>query len=419
MNANVDQGILKRNSFHQTLLELRYDSSHGLRPDIFSQACVEQFHSRPKQTYGYLFAQVFEPYVLKEVSQIEGVEYEEVESLAYGGGEPLTIIKDLLANRSELSPVEAINLAAALISISRFSLSKAVLDGIAGRCSADRDRFEATMLHFVIANRLADKAGMSKRLAELRQLIQRGNLPPDRAIGAASQAIVWHMKSNVLSDESYQWFLNLGQNLSRPSAGVESGSLSSWYRAVAMVPAAKGDKESTREFMLAARKAAEIAIVTRPRAYETHFIKTYHESSLKEHMYVTRDRNSAIREGEALVALDPVWAPSYGELAEVYRFFGENRQAAELFERAGRLGPPYVGHHLFSAAQSYEADGASNEALVLYQELLAFAPKNASVVVAGFKLAQLLGDDVIVLFGDALEKMRPQLSKDHLAYLGG
>ena len=155
----------------------------------------------------------------------------------------------------------------------------------------------------------------------------------------------------------------------------------------------------------------------RPSAYETHFLKTYHESSIKEQMYVTRDHAAAVAEGEALIALDPAWSISHGEVAEAHRHFGAADAAAAFFETVARCGPPYVGHHLFSAAQCHEAIGGHDTALALYAELLTVAPDNPSVIVSGAKLAARTGDDCYAVFSRTLDRVRPTLSPHHLRQL--
>ncbi len=128
-----------------------------------------------------------------------------------------------------------------------------------------------------------------------------------------------------------------------------------------MIPAGRGQALQTRHYMQRAREAAEEVISRRPRRHEMNFIKTYHESAIKEHLYVTGDFEKAKEAGNALIALDAGWAPSYAELAEVYQKSGDQQRAAELYEQAlATLGPPYVGHHLLNAAPTARRSATMN-----------------------------------------------------------
>ena len=270
----------KASCFHQTMRELHFEETPQMPADLFSLACVEQFEMKPTTSYGYLFAQVFEPYVLTEIAELEGTAPELLEALEVGSTPELDTLRQRIAERQSLSPVEAVNTAAALISISRFALAELLLNAAEQARTDHRDKFEIAMLWFVIHNRHAEYDHMAADLLTMRRLIETGPLHRERKLDAASQAIVWHLKVKVLSATDFEWFLNLGRQIAETGL-VDDGALSSWYRAVAMVPAAKGDKDTTREVMMAARKTADNAMKSRLNAYETHFLKTYHESSIK------------------------------------------------------------------------------------------------------------------------------------------
>ncbi len=404
------------NSFHQTMRNLHFRNAKSFTPDLFSMACVEQFINRQMDSYGYLFAQVFESYVLAEIAELENVEITQLTNLEIGDSSAIQILRSAVANHDVISPMEAVNFAAALISISRFDLADLLLQSASRKPTMNRDQFEISMLHFVIENRRGNNDKMRHFLLEMRKQIEVGNLPLERQIDAASLAVVWHMKLGILKDTDFKWFSSLGTTLATTNK-IESGALSSWYRAVAMIPAAKGDKVATRETMLAARRAADITMKIRPRAYEAHFLKTYHESSIKEHMFVTGDYQAAIREGESLLSLDPVWSISFGEVAEVHRHFGDFSTAATYFEEGACCGPPYVGHHIYSAATCHEAAGELNRALELYVRLLGMSPNNKAVIISGAKLARKIRHESFELFSRALDQIRPYLDNRHLMHL--
>lgn len=292
------------NAFQRTIVHFDHG---GVDADLFSRACVEQYDDSALESFGYLFAQVFEPHVLHEVAALEGQPIEALERLEYGASERMERLRAQLRGGAA-SIIALVNTAAALISLSRFGLAAEVLASIRRSDCDDRALFEVAMLEFVISNRLANAEGMRAAFAHMRRAIERSKLPAERLLDASGQAVVWRLKTKAIDEREFQWFLDLGKQVIAQERGSESGARSSWYRAVAMIPAAKGDKAATRELMLRARRTAEETLVSRPRAYETHFLKTYHESALKEHMYLTGDKDAALAEADALIALDPYWS---------------------------------------------------------------------------------------------------------------
>lgn len=375
------------NAFHRTMVE--FDCPQEDR-DLFSAACLEEFDNRPGDSYGYMFAQVFEPHVLHEVERLEGCNVGGLETLSYGASDRLDQIRAALC-RPGGRAVERINLAAALISVSRFTLAARILADIDLADCTPRDRFEAAMLDFVVANRLSDKAGVHAAFAAMRAAGNTGTLPADRLLDAAAQAVVWRRKGEQVDEGSYSWFLAVGRELAEDGGSANPGARSSWYRAVAMIPAARGEAEQTRSLMLKARQAAEEALTARPGAYSMHFVKTYYESTIKEQLYVARDIDAALEAAAALIEIDPLWSPSYGEKAEVHFAARHFETAANCWEAAGRCGPPYVGHHYFAAAQAWEAAGAPERALEICIGLAELDPDVESVRQRGRALANQLG----------------------------
>lgn len=392
------------NSFQETLLGLEFTQGDDRRPDLFSQACVEQYRAADFHRHGYLFAQVFEPNVLVEVAMLAGVAYEEVADLTHRPTPTMARLAELAAGAVDLSAIELINVAAALISVSRFDAATRLLDLAMERSGRTLETFEAWMLRFVVANRCDDGDGTRQAFEHMRAAIETGAIPPDRVVDASAQAVVWYMKRKALNEADYQWYLATGQALVDTGAGVDPGSISAWYRAVAMVPAAQGDADRTRQYMLRAREAAAETIALRPRAYERHFEKTYLESSLKEHMYVTRDFDRAEEAGLALIALDPVWSPSYAELGDAYLFFGKPKQAAARYRQAVEQGPPYYGYHLQQAAGAASKAGLKEQALDHYLALSDLVPDNPSVLTAGLDLARSVSHPARTHFERLLER---------------
>jgi tetratricopeptide (TPR) repeat protein len=401
----LDRSTLGRNTFQETLLGLEYTTRPDHPADLFSQACVEQYRELDLTRFGYLFAQVFEPDVLKEVALLEGVPYASLADLSHRPTTATTRLAELVRDAADLSAVALVNVAAALISISRFDLAIRVLDQAGERTRDVRERFEVAMLEFVVANRSADGVGSLLAFQRMRAAIESGTLPPERALDACTQAVVWYLKRREPPEEDFRWYLATGTALADAGDRLDPAAISSWYRGLAMVPAAEGDAEVTRRYMGYARDTADTAFARRPRAYEMHFMKTYHESSLKEHMYVTKNLDRAEESGRALIALDPAWSPSYGELAEAYVKFGRLAQAAHWYDKAVEMGPPYLGYHLFHAARAHEKAGNDEQALGHYRTLSELAPSSEPVLVAGMAVAARLSHHSLDHFESAIARL--------------
>lgn len=379
-----------KSAFPQTMLGLSF--SAVTTADLFSQACVEQFENIDDSRQDYVFTQVFEPDVLREVSALAHLDYDDVSSLRY---RPSAAIEQLAAKvdrRTELSVAELVTLSAALISVSRFDVAQIVLETAGKRDRGSRESFEIAMLEFVISNRAAEGTGATGAFLRMKDAISAGGVPDDRVLDACSQAVVWYLKRREIPEECFTWYLTVGKAL-EGNPGLDPAAVSSWYRAVAMWPAASGDKEATRAYMTRARESAQTTLSERPRAYEKHLLKTYHESSIKEHMYVTRSFDDAKASAEALIELDPVWSPSYGERAEMYAAFGAYEQAAASFDQAVELGPPYLGYHLIQSAKAHERCENTNRAVQRYQELTHFIGDDEMVLRAGLAVAQSISHE--------------------------
>ena len=405
-----------KNCFQSLMIKGSVSGILEQQQDLFSKTCLEQFDSRPIGQYGYCLGQVFEPYVLDEVSQLSNTRLSTSEKLKPNTSELFAELCALVENSVSGPIPDIINTASALVSLSRFQLAETMLHRIPRDRMSVRDSFELAMLEFIIANRLDDRSRMAQCYDSMQQCLVTEQIPPHRALSAASSAVVWHTKVQFLSEASYRWFEALGQKLSRDPDKVDAGALSSWYRGIAMVPAAKGDRSGTRDYMLAAYAHAEQAIDLRPTYYELNLKKTYFESTLKEHMYVTRDYDAARYVAASLLELDPIWSASHGEVAECHAAFANFEAAATSFETAARLGPPYFAHHLFAAGQMWERADNEDRAMEIYDFLHDFQPANSSVIVAGARLAKKTSDASVRPFIAALEGLG-SLSSEQRAYL--
>lgn len=377
----------RRNTFHETLLALEYESGPNRLADLFSRACVETYSQVNWRQFGYVFTQIFEPGVLREVALLEGVSYQSLVDLSHQPSATITHLADLADHASDLSLVELVNLISAFVSISRFNIAAHLLAGASDKVTTSREKFEVAWLEFLISNRLDHGKDSPAAFAKMREATETGGIPPGRILNACTQAVVWYIKRREVQEDVVKWWVGVGNSLVKTANHLDLGTMSSWYRGLAMLPAAKGKAPETRKFMELARSAAEQMITQHTGAYEFNTLKTYYESTMKEHMYVTRNVEAAEVAGFALIALDPVWAPSYGELAEVYDRFGQTTRAAELYEQAADIGPPYLGHHLLHAARCRVRSGNDEKALDHYLTLAEIAPHGEQALKEGLETA--------------------------------
>ncbi|MDF6066229.1 hypothetical protein H8R03_30385 [Streptomyces sp. JH010] len=398
---------IARSAFQEVLLGLEYGEEREHTADIFSRACVESFRESEGMCFGYRFTQVFEATVLHEVAVLEQVPPEQVARLDHRPTATMRQLGDALDHRADLTLVQRVNLASALLSIARPALAETVLTEVRPLAASHRERFEIAWLTFVLSNRQDDTRGSSQAFAVMRDAITAGEVPPGRALDACAQGVVWYLKRREITHDDFVWSVHAGNALARraQTQGEDPSTVSSWYRGLAMLPAAKGMAEKTRSYMESARAAAEETIRRRPRAYELNLMKTYHESSLKEHMYVTGDMDAAVESGRELIALDPQWSISYGELAEAYVRFGQPREAAELYDAAASMGAPYVGHHLLKAAVSWDKAGEPASALARYENLATLVPGNVEVLTRALECAHRLSHPSVRSFEAALEHL--------------
>jgi tetratricopeptide (TPR) repeat protein len=360
-------------AFEETMLALAYAPGRT-DVDLFSSACVQVYEQHDSSTYDYPLAQVFEQTVLDEVVALSGRSVHAVSTLEDAPSERVGELRERMGAAADLSSVEAANLAAALISISRFGPARQVLDAALERRPDALGRFELAMLQFVVANRCTDGSGSARWFSQMRAAIEQGPIPDGRVLDACTQAVVWYLKRQELPPEDFKWFARMGNDIAtNRQSQVPDAALSSWFRGVAMVPAKLRHVANTRAAMENAKLTADRVLSRSGSDYDRHLLKTYYESSVKEHLYVNRDEAKAEEFARLLIELDEVWSVSWGELAEMLVSFGRHREAVAAFDTAARLGPPYVRYHLKSAAGLYEDLGESEEAARRYYALSLFA----------------------------------------------
>ena len=386
------------------MVGLAYDVAN-YPADIFSRACIESFEECLWSQFGYSFTQIFEPAVLYEVALLEGVPLNTLTRLEYRETAATAKLGGMLDDIAVLTVVELVNVASALVSISRFDLTRDVIAAISARRTTPREDFEVGWLEFLVSNRCDGGAGSPAAFERMRAAVVARAVPASRVLDACTQAVVWYIKRQELSTAEYEWWRSLGTSLSESSTRVESGALSSWYRGLAMVPAANKDAAATRRYMEKARAEAQVSAGGERQAAKLNAIKTYYESAVKEYLYVRHDAGAAEAAGQALIDLDPVWSVSYGELAEVYLKSARVERAAELYEQAAAVGPPYVAHHLLQAAVCRERCGDLPGALAHFEKLAEFDPRSRRVMSGGLALARRLARPSAAVFERGLARI--------------
>lgn len=393
---------IPRNCFHRTLVGLCYSDKPTCEPDLFSRACVESYETSNSLEFGYQFTQIFEPSVLHEVALLECVPAEAVETLEYRPSAAMEILRQRLDGRGDLSVVERINLASTLISVSRFDAAEHARPEVA---TTVWERFELAWIDFLISNRRDDGAASRDAFSKMMAAVDDGSITSGRIVDVCTQGIVWYLKRHEIDEAQFRWCIETGGDLVRKESGLGNGTLSSWYRGLAMVPAAQRDAEKTRQYMSYAHDHATQASSDADSNCSLNALKTYYESCIKEFMYVRPDLELAEQAGLALIALDDLWSPSYAELAEAYGRFGKTEKSAAYFEKAVEAGPPYVGHHLVGAARARAKLDDTEAALCLYLTLNELAPApNPAICSEALDLATRCGHAMRDYFLDAFNR---------------
>ncbi len=349
----------------------------GQPMDIFSESLSRAIAEHDRCRFGFPFTQVFEPALLYEIALLEGAELRALTTFEHRPTATTRLLRDAIAEAAELSVPELVNVASILVCASRFTPASGLVNTAMARSISTREHFELAWLRFVISNRVDDGAGSTEAFERMRRAIEGTGVPRARALDACTQAVVWYVKRREISLPLFRWFIQHGAALAAEGSDELTGcGLSAWYRGVAMVPAATGRAASTRRYMAKALAAAELVERVLPGADSRNALKTYYESTMKEHLHVTGDLDAACDAGLALLDLDPLWSLSVGELAEVHERRSEAERAAELYEHAVGLGPPSVGHHLRRAARCRAAAGRHDLAQDHYRALLALDPRD-------------------------------------------
>ncbi|GAA0955068.1 hypothetical protein GCM10009554_61950 [Kribbella koreensis] len=371
-----------------------FDDDDGRPLDLYSGGVSEAFGLREETFPSFPISQVFEPAVRREAAIAAGLDDHDLATLRTGRTVREAGLRQQLEQMPESGGPERLYFTSMMVALSRFEIASTLIDESLDRSLPAPLAFEFALLGYIVGNRVGAKKD-ADWFALLRGHLSGGEIAPARALDACAQAIVCQMKTGALDRDDYRWFVEYGTRCAiEHKAEVDQGGLSSWYRGVAMIPAKGKDVGRTRELMERARGHAVAALSTnRSRYYDRHLLKTYLESTAKECLYVNRDRDKAVEAAQALVDLDPVWGPSWGEFGEIYESFGEYRNASEAYLQACRCGPPWLQHYAWRLVRVLERLDEPERCLEILSWLADFDPAGTptEVLERGAGIAKNLG----------------------------
>ena len=359
---NKPTSFYQPNSFSTFLMEATID----MDSDLFSLATYEELIETDHEV-DFRFAQIFEPSVLAEITVSCDCSYTNLHSDA--DSNPQVIAELISLNCEELSSLQILHTTSKLLAMGRYGSVIDFLRVLKSRKMSSRMIFEATMLDFILLNRIADSFKYQKQFEVMKRCCETGKLPVSRMLDACSQAVVWYSKCNSISGDLHKYFLSLGDDIVK-SIDTTLPAKSSWYRGRAMVYADNHDLINTRNAMLRAQEFAQKAHDGSP--YYKHLEKTYLESTLKEYLYFRKDHHAALEISDKLIDIDKNWSTSYFEKAGVFVHMGDHLNAGLSFLEAASIGFPHVSVSLKKAADEFDKIGDSKNMKIALDELERF-----------------------------------------------
>lgn len=411
MVANNVSSRFQENAFSDVLLDFSVSAQNSSTENIFTKAFCQALAEINDESPTFPMGQVFEKGVLKEISFLTSRSYTDVVARCF----PLQKTQPEQLIAGEISSTQGsenseIQHAGALINVSRFELAKTKIAKVRQRKLSPIQSYETQILRFIISNRFEGGLNSNDIFANLRTIVKSQSIPATKVVEAAALAVVWHLKTGEIRNDLAEWFTATAKTLLDRDPGVSPEARSSWYRAYAMVPAATKDISATRDAMESAKRFAYEAIQARGPAYAANYLKTYYESSIKEHLYVSGDIDQALDAACKLVELDPEWSESWAELGEVYEKRGEIEAAEKAYARAMSLGAPYYLVHVYQHACCLLQIDQVEEGLASMVDLSELDPTNRSAVVVGFKYAQKHNSRHKDFFANKLRAITPDLN---------
>jgi len=370
-----------------------YEDS-GAYPTNWSRSVCAGLAEQNFDEVPYRVPQLLEPSTLVEVAQRHSIGVDELEFFSYPMDGPVAKVKWLADMLEWAPPVQKLSLAQCLAASCRYRFANQVLVSVSYDKLFPDQKVTYHLTRFAIQNRLEITASHQEDFTALKALLQSHRMSPARILDVCSQAIVWKLKGNAIGDELNKWFIEAGEMAAKQIAAshepVDLVSLSSFYRGLAMVPAARGDVLTTRKYMLMAENYAEAVIGSEKGqgipAREAR--KTVYESKLKEMLYVARDLESARRVADELISFDPNWSISYHEAAEVEMKDGQWQRASQRFQEAYDIGFPRRTYSQYMVGACNQKLGNFDEALAAFKSTLLLDTTNISAGVAGYSVAR-------------------------------
>jgi hypothetical protein len=378
----------------QSLVEatLHYNRSK-YKESIWSRAICLALTNHNFDMNGYLITQAMESSFLKEVADISRIPYVDVANFNYeceGSGNAL---QWLLSMKAYLPDIQKLNLVRALITTARYHLAQDILSMVNSEKLQPEQKITYFITLFIIRNRLVSGSDCSDLFGRIKQIIEDKNISEENILEAASLAIVWHLKTNTIDIQTYEWFKQCGESLSgkiiERNTFKTKLALSSFYRAYAMIPAAIRDITKTRDLML---KSQHFANTLEPKNELEAVLaetakKTVLESSIKEMMYVSQQWCAAEEYALELVAFDPNWSVNYQELADVYLKQNKYSKALEQYQKAKQIGLPRVAFNEYMIGVCHEHLGDHLEAINNFKNVLMMDETNISSGISGYKIS--------------------------------
>ncbi|PHX44337.1 hypothetical protein AO263_30320 [Pseudomonas sp. NZIPFR-PS5] len=332
-----------KNSFSDMMLGVRLPDAQDKSESIFNRACSWAYSSANFDDPGYKYIQIFEPGVVKEIQALAKLTPEV--SLTLHSQERnkshLATLDWLAGNLKYASSVQRLNLATAYASFGQIHQAAEILRTMTlmRRVDGGDLEFEFLMLKFVIHNRLQDCASSSESMQQLFSMAKSGRMTASQIVEVCCQATVWFHKTAEVDRTIYEWFFVKSKTLlTAEGSAIPEGMKSSWYRAVAMIPSRGKNDQGTRTLMNHAKTFALQANATSNNPYSLNELKTYFESTIKEHLYGSKDYEKAEAAALSLLKLDPHWSPNWAEAAQVYMTTGQYNTAEKLIKKAIALG---------------------------------------------------------------------------------
>lgn len=335
---------MSTNSFSRALAG--YDTS-AESLCLFAEGMAAAFSDVGVGLWQVRLSQIFEPRVLTEAKTLAGQVVSPSGLESVDGLPPTAVIHARIPELTDLPPVRrSLAVAGLLVAASRFQSASAVLAD-SPVSSFAKEAFERAWIEFLISNRLHDGYFAESLVKEMLSLYEAGGVPAKRALDMCAQGVVWFLKGRQISSSTVSRLIRLGDEIVTREASGDPAGTSSWYRAVAMLPAENRNAGGVARLMSKARKAASEAVELQASPFNRNLMKTYYESALKEAVYIQRDYGRFCEVRERLLAQDSQWSISWAEIAQGEEVFGELDRALEAIDSAVALGAPYVWRHVY------------------------------------------------------------------------